>query len=86
MDREGKDTMKTHKSVIFHTRVAEAPIFTKIGTVVDPTYLMAYAHFGWYRWKGGHFAAVQNLPFSHDFNGWPYNRQALTCCRDALYG
>ena len=26
--------------------------------------------------------AVHNLLFSHDFNGWPYNRQALTCCRD----
>ena len=23
--REGKDTLKTHKSVIFHTRVAKAP-------------------------------------------------------------
>ena len=59
-------------------------IFTKIGTVVDLTYVMAYAKFGWYRLKGGHFAAVQNVLFSHDFNGWPYNRQALTCCRDVV--
>ena len=25
-EREGKDTIKTHKSVIFHTRVAKAPM------------------------------------------------------------
>ena len=43
---------------------------------------MTYANFGCNRLKGGHFATVQNLPFTHDFNGWPYNRQALTCCRD----
>ena len=36
-------------------------ISTKFGTVVDLTYIMAYAHFVWYRLKGGHFAAVQNL-------------------------
>ena len=43
---------------------------------------MIYANFGGNRSIGGHSAAVQNLPFSHDFNGCPYNRQALTCCRD----
>ena len=59
-------------------------IFTKFGTVVDLACIMTYAKFGWNRLKGGHFAAVQNLPFSHDFNGWPYNRQALTCCRDIM--
>ena len=57
-------------------------IFTKFSTVVDLTCEMTYANFGWYQLKGGHFAAVHNLPFSHDFNGWPNNRQALTCCRD----
>ena len=57
-------------------------IFIKFGTV-GLTYVMTYANFGCNRLKGGrHFAAVQNLPLSHDFNGWPYNRQALTCCRD----
>ena len=25
-ERKGKDTIKTHKSVIFHTRVAKAPM------------------------------------------------------------
>ena len=59
-------------------------ISTKFGTVVDLTCVMTYANCGWYRLKGGHFAAVQNSPFSHDFNGWPYNRQAITCCRDDL--
>ena len=57
-------------------------IFIKFGTVVDLTYVMTYANFGWNRLKGGHFAVVQKLPLYHDFNGWPYNRQALTCCRD----
>ena len=57
-------------------------IFTKFGKIVDLTCVMTCANFGWYRLKGGHFAAVQNVPFSHDINGWPYNRQALTCCRD----
>ena len=68
--------MKTHKSVIFHTRVAKAPndaIFIKFGTVVNLTYVLTKAKFGWHRLKGGHFAAVQNLPSSHDFHGWPYN-------------
>ena len=55
-----------------------------LAQLFDSTYVMTYAHFGWNRLKGGHFVAVQNLPFSHDFNGWPYNRQALTCCRDCL--
>ena len=45
---------------------------------------MTYANFGCYRLKGGHSAAVKNLPSSHDFNVWPYNRQALTCCRDLV--
>ena len=38
-------------------------IFTKFGTVVDLTCVMTYANFGRYRLKGGHFAAVQSLPF-----------------------
>ena len=37
---------------------------------------MAYANVGCYRLKVGSSAAVHNFPFSHDFNGWPYNRQA----------
>ena len=71
--------------MLYFTPFSDGPndaIFTKFGTVVDLTYVMTYAHFGCYRLKGGHAAAVQSLPFSHDFNGWPYNRQALTCCRD----
>ena len=59
-------------------------IITKFSTVVNLTYVMTYANFGWYRLNGGHSAAVQNLPFSHDFNGWPYSRQAQTCCRDCV--
>ena len=58
-------------------------IFTTFGTVVDLTYVMTSAHFVCYQLKGEHSMAVHNLPFSHDLNGWPYNRQALTCCRDA---
>ena len=38
-------------------------IFTKLGTVVDLTYVMTYANFGLHQLKGGHFEAVQNLPF-----------------------
>ena len=81
--REGKGRKKYYKNAqkcyISHPRSEglNDAIFTKFGTVVDPIYLITYAHFGWYRLKGGHFAAVQNVPFSHDFNGWPYNRQAL---------
>ena len=57
-------------------------IFIKFGTVVDLTYVITKAIFGSHRLKGGHFAAVQNLPFSHYLNGGPHNRQAPTCCRD----
>ena len=57
-------------------------IFTTFGRVVDPTYIMTCANFVCYQLKSGHFTAVKNLPFSHDLNGWLYNRQALTCCRD----
>ena len=46
---------------------------------------MTYADFGWYRLNGGHSAAVKNLPFSHDLNGWPYDRQALTWSCDFHY-
>ena len=46
---------------------------------------MTYAEFGCNRKKGGHSAAVQIIPFSHDFNGRPYNRQALTLFRDVQY-
>ena len=87
-EREGKERKRYYKNAqkcyISHP-CSEGPfdaIFTKFGTVVDLTYVMTYANFGWNRLKGWHFAAVQNLPFSHDFNGWPHNRQALTCCRD----
>ena len=38
-------------------------IFTKFGTVIDLTYVMTYANYGCNRLKGGHSAAVQNLPF-----------------------
>ena len=82
--RKGKDTKKRTKCYNSHP-CSEGPsdaIFTKFGTVVDLTYVMTYAHFGWNRLKVGHFAAVQILPIPYDFNGWPYNRQALTCCRD----
>ena len=44
-------------------------ISTKFDTVVDLTYIMAYAYFVCYRLKGGHSAAAHNLPFYHDFNG-----------------
>ena len=73
--REGKERKRyyknTQKCSISHP-CSEGPndaIFTKFGTVVDLTYVMTCANFGWYRLKGGHFAAVQHLPFSHDFNG-----------------
>ena len=52
-------------------KVREDPndaIFTKFDTIVDLIHVMAYAHLGCYRLKGGHSAAVHNLPFSHDFN------------------
>ena len=88
INKERKGTEKRQKNAqqcyISHP-CSEGPkdaIFTKIGKVVDLTYVITYANFGWYQLKGGHSAAVHNLPFSHDFIGWPYNRQALTCCRD----
>ena len=89
-ERKGKERNRYYKNAqkcyISHP-CSEGPndaIFTKSGTVVDLTYVKTYANFTWHRLKGGHFAAVQNLPFFHDFNGWPYNRQALTCYRDVL--
>ena len=88
-EREGKEKKRYYKNAlkcyISHS-CSEGPIgaiFTKFGTGVDLTYIMTCATFGCYRLKGGHSAAVQNLPFSLDFNGWPYIRQALTYCRDA---
>ena len=33
---------------------------------------------------GWAFCSCKNLPFSHGFNGWPYNRQALSWCRDKV--
>ena len=69
--RKGKDTIKTH--VYPYCEGPNDAISTKFSTVVDLTYVMTYAHFGYYQFKGVYFAAVQNLPFSHDFNGWPYN-------------
>ena len=87
--RKGKEyTIKTHKRVILHTRVAKAPMMRFLPNFVlhscwsNLRNIITFANISWYRLKGWHFAAVQNLPFSHDFNGWPYNRQALTCCRD----
>ena len=86
-ERKGKEKIlykNALKCYISHP-CSEGPndaIFTKFGTVVDLTYVMICADFGWNRLKGGHIAAVQKLPFSYDFNGWPYNQQALTCCRD----
>ena len=75
--RKGKDTIKNAQKCYISHSCSEGPsdaISTKFGTVVDLTYVMTYVNFGWNRLKSGHFAAVQNLPFSHDFNGWPYNR------------
>ena len=89
-EREGKERKRyyknAHKFYISHpcSEGLDYAIFTKFGTVVDLTCVMTYANFGWYRLKGGLFAALQNVPFPHDFNGWPYNRQALTCCRDVF--
>ena len=83
--KEGKRYYKNAQKCYISHPCSEGPndaIFTEFGVVVDLTYVMTYANFGWYRQKGGHFLAVQNLPFTHDFNGWPYNRQALTCCRE----
>ena len=69
MERKGKGRKGKDKNVqrcyISH-QCSEGPnhaIFTKFNTVVDLTYVMTYANFGWFQLKGGHFAAVQNLPF-----------------------
>ena len=71
-EREGKKKERysryyknAHKFYISHpcNEGPNAAIFTKLDTVVDLTYVMTYAHFGWYRLKGGHSAAVHNLPF-----------------------
>ena len=67
--KERKDTIQTHKKCYISHPCSEGPndaIVTKFGLVVDLTYVMTYANCGCYRLKGGHFAAVQNLPFSHD--------------------
>ena len=86
--RKGKGRKRYYKNAqkcyISHP-CSECPndaIFTKFVIVVDLTCVMTYANFGWYRLKGGHFALYKIYLFPHDFTGWPYNRQALTCCRD----
>ena len=74
-EREGKARKRYHKNAhkfyISHpcSKDPNDAIFTKFGTAVDLTYVMAYANFSCYRLEGGHSAAVHNLPFSHDFNG-----------------
>ena len=62
--RKGQDTSETHKSVLLHTRIAKNTIFTNSETFVDLSYVKTYAISSMNRLKGGHFAAVQNLPFS----------------------
>ena len=68
--RNGKERKRYYKNVqkcyISHpcSEGSNYAIFTKLCTVVDLTYVMTYTNFGWYRLKGGHSAAVQNLPFS----------------------
>ena len=53
-ERKGKDTVKTHKSVIFHTSVGPIDaISAKFSTVVHPTYIMISANFGWNRLRVG---------------------------------
>ena len=74
---------KVHKCNSSHpcSEGQNGALFTKFGTVVDLINILTNANFGRYRLKGGHSAASQNLPIPHGFNGWLYNRQALTCCR-----
>ena len=52
-------------------------IFTKLDTSVDFAYVFTRANCGCYRLEGEHSTVVQDLPFSHDCSGCPYNRQAL---------
>ena len=71
--RKGKKRYykNAHKCYISHP-CSEGPndaISTKFGTVVDLTYVIIYANLGCNRLKDGHSTAVQNLPFSRDFNG-----------------
>ena len=65
-------------------KVPDGAIVTKFGTAVNVSYVMTYANFGCDRLINVHSGAVQNLLFSYYFTGWPYNRQALTRCRDTL--
>ena len=76
-EREGNEKKryykKAQKCYIPHpcSEGSKGAISTKFGTVVDQTYVITYTTFGWYRLKGGYISAVQNLPFSHEFIGWP---------------
>ena len=85
-ERKGKDKKSALQCYISHpfSGCPNDVIFTKFGTSVDLTYVMTFANFDCNRLKGEHFVVVHNLPFSNDFNGWPYNRLALTCCRDVV--
>jgi len=65
-------------------KVPDGAIVTKFGTAVNVPYVMTYANFGCDRLINVHSGAVQNLLFSYYFTGRPYNRQALTRCRDLL--
>ena len=64
-ERKGKERKRYYKNArkcyISHP-YSEDPndaICSKFGTVVDLTYAMTYANFGWYRLKSRHSAAVQ---------------------------
>ena len=66
-------------------KVPDGAIVTKFGTAVNVPYVMTYTNFGCDRLINVNSGAVQNLLFSYYFTGWPYNRQALTRCRDYVH-
>ena len=82
---EGKICYKNARSVIISHPCSGGPndlIFTKFGTVLYRTYVNDLCKFWLLSVEGWAFCGCTKFTFSHDFNGWHYNRQALTCCRD----
>ena len=83
--RRGKIYYKNKRKCYISHPCSEGPsdsFFIEFGTRVDLTYVMTSANCGCYRLKGRHYTVVHILPLSHDFNGWSFNRQVLTCCCD----
>ena len=73
MPRGAKSRMRTTET--------PKPIWIKLCTMVDITYMVTHTNFGDHRLRGFRVAGGQISPFPIDFHRRPYNTLALPCER-----